>query len=237
MTPSRRSSTLAVAAVVIVLVGTLTTAAAAGLGGIDTASLWAWSDEVTVDVPEPEDPPDPVALRCDTFEGPGGPLDGRIPSCGGSAWSTVGRPWTVAAGRVDVNGGSGSSATLDAGVRNVTVEVTVFDVDQPNRTGGVILASSGGTDHVAAVLRGRSSVELRLGNGAVLASTTAERTTRTTLRVTLVDNDVQVAIDGTVVLSGTFALDTLTGTRVGLVHDGGPPVGFSDFSVAVSEPS
>jgi hypothetical protein len=231
--PIRRFAPLALAAITTVLASTVVVASAAGLGGISTASLWATSRPVTIDVP---DPPDPVIPVCDSFGTPNGPLDGRPAGCGGGAWATSGRPWNVSGGQVQVNGGSGSLALVPAGSAQISVSVTVFDAHRANRVGGVVL-SAGAGDHLAAVLMGTGTVELRLGSGAILATAPVALGPSTTLRATRIDDQVWVQVNGTLVLSGTFPqVDSLTGTSAGMFHGGGPRVGFADFAVSNPTP-
>ncbi len=230
--PIRRFAPLALAAITTVLVSTVVVASAAGLGGVSTASLWATSRPVTIDVP---DPPDPVTPTCDSFGAPNGALDGRTPSCGGGVWTTSGRPWNVNGRQVQVNGGSGSLALVPAGSAQVSVSVTVYETDQSNRIGGVVL-SAGGGDHLAAVLRGTGTVELRLGSGPVLASASVAIGPSTVLRATRVGDEVWVEVNGTVVITDTYPITALTGTSAGLFHGGGPRVGFTGFAVTSPTP-
>jgi hypothetical protein len=231
--PIRRFAPFALLAITAVLTSTVVVASAASLGGVSTSSLWATSRPVTIDVP---DPPDPVIPVCDTFGTPNGPLDGRVPSCGGSPWATSGRPWNVSGGRVQVNGGSGSLALVHAGSPSVSVSVTVLETNQNNRVGGVVLSASPGS-HLAAVLRGPGTVELRLADGTVLASAPVTLGPAASLRATRQGDQVWVEVNGTTVLSGTFpTISSLTGTGAGLVHGGGPRVGFTDFAVGAPTP-
>jgi hypothetical protein len=231
--PIRRFAPFVLVAITAVLTSTVVVASAASLGGVSTASLWATSRPVTIDVP---DPPDPVIPVCDTFGTPNGPLDGRVPSCGGTPWATSGRPWNVSAGRVQVNGGSGSLALVPAGSPSVSVSVTVLEANQNNRVGGVVLSASAG-NRLEAVLRGRTTVELRLADGTVLASASIGIGASTDLRATRQGDQVWVQVNGTTVLSGTFpTISSLTGTSAGLVHGGGPRVGFTGFAVGAPTP-
>jgi hypothetical protein len=249
MTPNRLQTRIRLTMAVVVVAGALVAGSAASLGGIDSDQLWAWSSAADVDPPPPPTSttttttttpttttvPPPVA--CDDFAG-SGELDGRTYSCGSGTWLTTANNWTVSNGRVKPTTAFAKTATVPAGTRNASVAVTVHDNDKGNRQGGVVVSHDDSTTgaYLAAVLVSANRVELRISNAPAFAVAAVTITPSTRLRLTRIDNFVWVEVNGVTVIADEFDLSSLTGTRAGLFHGGGPPVEFSDFVVSAANP-
>jgi hypothetical protein len=243
MTPTRLPTLLRRAAVLVFVAGAVGIGHAASLGGIDADSLSAWSFDADIPPPPTTTPPTtippPPPTPCDDFSG-SGDLNGRAYACGTGTWSTTSHNWSVGNGRVKTTTSFAKTATVPVGSVNATAAVTVYENEKNGRQGGVVVSHGDALDspYLAAVLVGPNRVELRISNGPAIAGATVTITPATRLRLTRVGTQVWVEVNGVTVINGSSfaALSSLTGTRVGLFHGGGPPVEFDDFAAGPAVP-
>lgn len=217
----------------MIAIGVLGASVAHGatLGGLSVASLWAWSSEASIEVP---DPPTPPPAACDDFTGATGSLDGHVSTCG-ATWSVSGGNWTLgndvlrAAGRAGI-------ATLPVGSSDMTVSVDMIDPHANNRQAGVVVAHTS-TNRLTATIQGPGTLNLRFvsGNSTVtLASIPIPTAPTSRLSVTRLGPSVVVRVDGQTYITHTLTAQQssqLTGTAAGLTKSQGQRADFDNFEV------
>jgi hypothetical protein len=196
-------------------------AAAASLGGIYYADLFAWSSLTTVPIPTPVAEDD---FACN------GALDGQTDSVG-NTWTDHGGNWSCIGGS-EVRAGqrvSPAHATVDVGVSDgvyITVNLTQI-VNRGNSRGPGIALLSNGASHLFVIYE-RIAGQITLGKwdgSGRTALASANITDRATaqIRVEITLPQIRVLVDGATVLTYTMTAGEVTAfganTRFGLAAD------------------
>lgn len=260
---TERSQRLAGRGSVVVVVTSVTVVAlafvaanAASLGGIRSTSLFAMSraerpviPTTTTIPPTTTTTPGPVPISCDSF-GVAAPtkndLNGRVvqpPSCGNFQWKVNAGDWKLAGDQAFAS--EPSQATITGTQVNMTVEVTLSNLNGANRSGGLIANRSGGGGSgvmLVGVLIGNNSAAIRIKNGGttttlVTVPVTAGSSAR--LRLTRLGRAVTMRVDGTVVASVTLTAaqaTLLSGLDAGIINEQGTALRYSNFLLALPTP-
>jgi hypothetical protein len=250
-----RVATIATTVAVVALA--FASASAASLGGLRSNSLYSKSatqrpvipTTTTTIPPTTTTTPGPVPISCDSF-GLTAPtkndLNGRVvqpPSCGNFQWKVNAGNWKIAGNEAFAS--EPSQATVTGTQVNMTVEVTLSNLNGANRSGGVIANRSGGGGSgvmLVGVLIGNNSAAIRIKNGGttttlVTVPITAGSSAR--LRLTRLGRAVTMRVDGNVVASVTLTAaqaTLLSGIDAGIINEQGTALRYSNFLLALPTP-
>ena len=260
-----RVATLAttVAVVAVAFAG----ASAASLGGLHSTSLYSMGaaqapviptttttvpvtttipPTTTTTIPPTTTTVAPPPISCDSF-GVSAPtkndLNGRVTSCGGYQWK-------VEAGNFKLAGGAAfasepSQATVVGPQVDMTVEITMANLNGANRSGGLIVNRSGGGGSgvmLVGVLVGNNSGAIRIKNGGTtttLVTVPVSAGSSARLRLTRLGTAVTFRVDGTIVARVTLSAaqaNLLSGTGAGFINEQGTALRYSDFLLAQPTP-
>jgi hypothetical protein len=201
---------------------------AAGLGGINSRSLGAWSEALAASAP--------TVVACDNFEGPSAPLAGRAVQnsarCGNFIWAVPVGDWSVASGATISDGTQDATATLPVGVTEAGVAVTLIGADTGSSAAGVVLDHDDAGTYLAAMIVGDPQVRADLvlmagGSPTVLATADVSIGPTATVAVTRDGADVEIQVDGVSVID--FAL----GAGVIAILSGGDHAGLYASNTSV----
>lgn len=226
----------------VVLIGALGSAQATGIGTLSALSLGSFNSSGGTSAP--------TIITCDDFSrtaSTGTALDLRpvqLPTnCGSTiAWATNLGTWSISSGELAATGKVNSTASVNAGLTDVSAEATVIGANGTSRIAGVAINHTGGTRiYLAAALSGPGTAQLLLVNGntvSTLASATATITATTVVRITRVSTAVTVSVNGALVISFTLSAGNVTtlsgGTRTGLYWNSGTTIRFTNFLVTAA---
>ena len=212
-------------------------AAAASLGGIYYADLFAWSSLTTVPIPTP--------VAEDDFDCRGA-LDGQTDSLG-NVWTDHGGNWRCIGGS-EVRAGrrvSPAHATVDVGGSDgvyVTVNLTRI-VNRRNSGGPGVSLLSNGASHFFVIYE-RSAGQITLGKWdgsgrSVLATASISDRATAQIRVEVTLPQITVIVDGVTVLTYTMSSGEVSAfgsnTRFGLETDRDNWSRFDYFLVEVDQ--
>lgn len=214
---------------------------AAGLGGLSSRSLGAWSQAVAAAAP--------AVVSCDNFEGPDAPLTGRgvqsSARCGDLTWTVQAGDWAVASGLAISDGTTDAVATLAVGATDVTAAVTLIAADAGPGGAGVVIDHDGASTYLAAVIVGDPQVRVDLvlmagGTPTVLATADVTIGSTSTLAVTRNAADVFVQVDGVSMIDFSLGAGVIailgSGDRGGL-YASSASVQFDNLRVTTPLPS
>lgn len=188
----------------------------------------------------------PPPISCDSF-GVSAPtkndLNGRVTSCGGYKWKVNAGDWKLAGGAAFAS--EPSQATVNGPQVDMTVEITLANLNGANRSGGLIVNRGGGGGSgvmLVGVLIGNSSAAIRIKNGGttttlVTVPITAGSSAR--LRLTRLGTSVTFRVNGTIVATRTLTAaqaNLLSGTGAGIINEQGTALRYSDFLLAQPTP-
>ena len=222
----------------VVLIGALGSAHATGVGVLGSRSLGSFNNVGSASAP--------AIITCDDFSraaSTGTALNLRpvqTPAICGSttAWATNLGTWSISSGQLAATT-TNATATVNAGLTDVSAEATVVGANGTSRIAGVAINHTGGTRiYLAAALSGPGTAQLLLVNGntvSTLTSATATITATTVVRITRVGAAVTVSVNGALVISFTLSAGNVTtlsgGTRTGLYWNSGTTIRFTNFLV------
>jgi hypothetical protein len=224
----RTFTTVTIAGLAALVLGTAAASSAASLGGLTSQRLSAWV--------LPGGTGAPTVAAFDSFTRPGNTdLDGQATGGGGPAWQVVAGTWVTigGAGRADSNTADAAVVT-DCGVSEATSVVRLALLNGRFSAGLTLLQGSAGylaVDYSSD--DGMQLVRVLPGDRSVLTTASAARISPTTLSATYASGVVTVHLNGGLVLTHQLS-DTdraLLGsnTGVGLYADADKQTRFDDF--------
>jgi hypothetical protein len=234
-------------------------ASAASLGGLRSTSLYSMNKNqapvipttttippTTTTIPPTTTTVAPVPISCDSF-GVSAPtkndLNGRVTSCGSYQWKVDRGNWKLAGNEAFAS--EPSEATVVGPQVDMTVEVTMSNLNGANRSGGLIVNRSGGGGSgvmLTGVLIGNNSAAIRLKDGGTtttLVTVPISAGSSARLRLTRLGRAVTFRVNGTIVATVTLTTaqaNLLSGTGAGFINEQGTALRYADFLLAQPTP-